>query len=117
MPAAITSNGTVFRGDDGKLYVRLNWQKRYITLAAVSTVLGLAFKLEDPENLLGKGKHLGITCALIPTDTEGVVLGKRHDPMGVPFYNCPTEGHDVVAPARRRRDRRGGRGRASAGGC
>ncbi|MEP0548993.1 MAG: acyl-CoA dehydrogenase [Rhodothermales bacterium] len=93
---AISSTGTVFRGDDGKLYVRLNWRKRYITLAAVATVLGLAFKLEDPENLLGKGKHLGITCALIPTDTEGVELGKRHDPMGVPFYNCPTEGHDVV---------------------
>ena len=94
----ITSSGVVFRGDDGTLYVRLNWQKRYITLAAVATVLGLAFKLEDPDNLLGRGTHLGITCALVPTETEGVVLGKRHDPMGVPFYNCPTEGHDVVLP-------------------
>ena len=92
----ITSNGVVFRGDDGDLYVRLNWQKRYITLAAISTVLGLAFKMKDPENLLGQGTDLGITCALVPTDAEGVVLGKRHDPMGVPFYNCPTEGHDVV---------------------
>src|SRR5690606_12982591 len=87
-----------FRGDDGKLYLRLNWTKRYITLAAVATVLGLAFKLEDPDNLLGKGPHPGITCALIPTDTEGVVNDRRHDPLGIPFYNCPTEGHDVVLP-------------------
>ncbi len=93
---AISSTGVVFKGDDGELYLRLNWRKRYITLAAISDVLGLAFKLEDPDELLGKGKTLGITCALVPTDTEGVVLGKRHDPLGVPFWNCPTEGHDVV---------------------
>ncbi len=95
---AISSRGVVFRGDDGALYVRLSWRKRYITLAAVSTVLGLAFKLDDPDNLLGRGTDLGISCALVPTDTEGVVLGQRHDPLGVPFYNCPTEGHDVVLP-------------------
>ncbi|MFK7846972.1 MAG: acyl-CoA dehydrogenase, partial [Rhodothermales bacterium] len=95
---AITSNGVVFKGEDGALYVRLNWRKRYITLAAISTVLGLAFKLRDPDNLLGKGTSPGITCALIPTALEGVVLGKRHNPMGVPFYNCPTEGHDVIVP-------------------
>jgi len=93
---SMTSNGLVFRGDDGKLYLRLNWKKRYITLAAISTILGLAFKLRDPENLLGKGEFPGITCALIPTSTTGVVMGRRHDPLGVPFYNCPTEGHDVV---------------------
>ncbi|MFN1834507.1 acyl-CoA dehydrogenase [Balneola sp. MJW-20] len=92
------SEGLVFKGEDGNLYLKLNWRKRYITLAAISTVLGLAFKLKDPENLLGKGVDPGITCALIPSDTEGVVLGKRHDPMGIPFYNCPTEGHDVVVP-------------------
>ncbi len=95
---AITSDGIVFRGDDGQLYIRLNWKKRYITLAAISTVLGLAFKLRDPENLLGKGENPGITCALIPTDTAGVILGRRHDPLGIPFYNSPTEGHDVVVP-------------------
>jgi acyl-CoA dehydrogenase len=95
---AITSDGIVFRGDDGQRYIRLNWKKRYITLAAISTVLGLAFKLRDPENLLGKGENPGITCALIPTDTPGVVLGRRHDPLGIPFYNSPTEGHDVVVP-------------------
>ena len=93
---AISSRGEVFRGDDGDLYLRLNWRKRYITLAAISDVLGLAFKLDDPDNLLGKGTDLGITCALIPSDTEGVVVGDRHDPLGVPFWNCPTEGHDVV---------------------
>ena len=95
---AMTSRGEVFRGDDGQLYLRLSWNKRYITLAAVSTLLGLAFKLTDPDNLLGKGRDLGITCALIPSKTPGVVLGKRHDPMGVPFYNCPTSGEDVVVP-------------------
>lgn len=92
------SRGEVFKGDDGELYIRLNWNKRYITLAAISTVLGLAFKLYDPENLLGKGTGLGITCALIPTNTKGVVLGRRHDPLGVPFYNCPTQGRDVIVP-------------------
>ena len=95
---AISSSGVVFKGEDGSLYLRLNWTKRYITLAAISTVLGLAFKLRDPENLLGKGESPGITCALIPTNAEGVVLGRRHDPLGVPFYNCPTDGHNVVVP-------------------
>ena len=96
---SIRASGVVFRGEDGQLYLRLNWKKRYITLAAISTVLGLAFKLRDPDNLLGKGENPGITCALIPTDTPGVVLGMRHDPMGTPFYNSPTEGHNVVVSA------------------
>ncbi len=93
---SLTSYGTLFKGDDGGLYVRLNWNKRWITLAALSTILGLAFRLRDPENLLGKGEDVGITCALIPTDTPGVKIGRRHDPLGVPFYNCPTQGKDVV---------------------
>ena len=93
---AMTAEGEVFKGEDGELYIRLNFEKRYITLAAISTVIGLAFKLEDPENHLGKGKHLGITCALIPSDTEGIRLGRRHDPLGVPFYNCPINGEDAV---------------------
>ncbi|MBV8516410.1 MAG: acyl-CoA dehydrogenase [Acidobacteria bacterium] len=95
---SITSNGTLFKGEDGKLYIRLEWNKRYITLAAIATLLGLAFRLRDPENLLGQGEDLGITCALIPTTTPGVVLGRRHDPLFTPFYNCPTQGHDVVVP-------------------
>ncbi len=94
---AIESTGVIFE-KEGELYLRLNWRKRYITLAAVSTVLGLAFKLKDPDNHLGKGEDLGITCALVPTRTQGVRLGKRHDPLGIPFYNCPTEGHDVEVP-------------------
>ncbi len=95
---SLQSRGEVFRGEDGQLYIRLNWSKRYITLAAISTLLGLAFQLHDPDELLGRGKKLGITCALIPTDTTGIELGQRHDPLGIPFYNCPTEGKDVVVP-------------------
>ena len=94
--ASITSGGIVFRGEDGKLYLRLNWNKRYITLATIATLMGLAFKLRDPDNLLGKGVDVGITCALIPTNTPGVIINRRHDPMGVPFYNSPTVGKDVV---------------------
>lgn len=93
---SITSEGTLFKGEDGKLYMKLNWNKRWITLAAISTILGLAFRLRDPQNLLGKGEDLGITCALIPTKTPGVIVGQRHDPLGTPFYNCPTQGKDVV---------------------
>lgn len=93
---AITSTGILFKGQDGQLYIRLNWNKRWITLAAISTVIGLAFRLRDPENLLGKGEDLGITCGLIPAKTPGVVLGRRHDPLSIPFYNCPTQGKDVV---------------------
>ena len=95
---ALTSHGVVFEGEDGMLYLRLNWKKRYITLAPIATVIGLAFKLHDPENLLGKGEFPGITCALIPADTPGVVNPGRHDPIGTPFYNGPTEGYDVVVP-------------------
>ncbi len=95
---SIQSDGVVFK-KDGKTYIRLNWNKRYITLAAISHLLGLAFRLKDPENILGTGKKdLGITCALIPTETPGVVIGRRHDPLSVPFYNCPTQGKDVVVP-------------------
>lgn len=95
----IQAEGVLFRGEDGEIYIRLNWNKRWITLAAISTLIGLAFKLRDPENLLGKGEDLGITCALIPSNLKGVVLGKRHDPMSIPFHNCPTHGHDVVVKA------------------
>ncbi|HLQ37651.1 MAG TPA: acyl-CoA dehydrogenase, partial [Planctomycetota bacterium] len=95
---AIQASGVVCRGDDGRLMLKLNWNKRYITLAAVSTVLGLAFQVHDPDNLLGKGPLPGITCALIPTSAAGVQLGRRHDPMGIPFYNCPTTGRDVMVP-------------------
>ena len=94
--ASINSEGVVFKDSDGQIKVRLNWNKRYITLASISTVLGLAFKLKDPQNLLGLGEDVGITCALIPTTTPGVILGQRHDPLTIPFHNCPTRGKDVV---------------------
>lgn len=93
---SLEANGVVFRGSDQELYLRLNWKKRYITLGAVSTVLGLAVKILDPENLLGKGKDLGITCVLVPSSTPGVNVHMRHDPLGVPFFNCPIEGENVV---------------------
>jgi acyl-CoA dehydrogenase len=96
--ASITSQGVIFKGEDHQLYLRLNWRKRYITLGAIATLLGLAFRLYDPENWLGLGEDVGITCALIPTNIEGVILNQRHEPMGVPFYNSPTEGHSVIVP-------------------
>ncbi|MEM9266769.1 MAG: acyl-CoA dehydrogenase, partial [Cyanobacteria bacterium P01_F01_bin.13] len=97
--ASLQSSGTVFKGKDGELYLRLNWEKRYITLGAIATIIGLAVRLRDPDNLLGKGVDVGITCVLVPADTPGVKLGRRHDPMGVPFYNSPIAGRNVVLSA------------------
>ncbi|ELA7355224.1 acyl-CoA dehydrogenase [Vibrio alginolyticus] len=97
----IPDQGVVCYGThEGKevLGVRVSWNKRYITLAPVATVLGLAFKLQDPEGLLGDKKEVGITCALIPADHEGVEIGERHDPLGSAFMNGPTRGEDVFIP-------------------
>ena len=80
------------------LGIRLHWDKRYATLAPVATVIGLAFHLRDPDRLLGGEEDLGITCALIPTHLPGVEVGRRHDPLGVPFLNGPTTGKDVFVP-------------------
>ena len=80
------------------LGIRLTWNKRYITLAPVATVLGLAFKLFDPDRLLGGKEELGITCALIPTTTPGVIIGRRHFPLNQAFQNGPTQGEDVFIP-------------------
>ncbi len=95
---AIQAEGVVFKDESGALMLKLNWNKRYTSLATVSTIIGLAFKLKDPENLLGQGVSPGITCALIPTDSPGVRADERHDPLGVPFHNCAIYGKDVVAP-------------------
>ena len=98
---AIPDTGVVCMGDwQGQqvLGMRLTWNKRYITLAPIATVLGLAFKLSDPEKLLGGEEDLGITCALIPTSTPGVQIGRRHFPLNVPFQNGPTLGKDVFVP-------------------
>lgn len=80
------------------LGIRVSWNKRYITLAPVATVLGLAFKLQDPDGLIGDKKELGITCALIPADHPGVEIGERHDPLNLAFMNGPTRGNDVFIP-------------------
>ena len=99
--AATQSRGVVCRGvyhGEEVLGMRLSWRKRYITLAPVASVIGLAFRLYDPDGLIGEQEDLGITCALIPRDTPGIEIGQRHDPMGVPFQNGPTVGHDVFVP-------------------
>ncbi|QUJ66859.1 acyl-CoA dehydrogenase FadE [Photobacterium sp. GJ3] len=98
---AIPDFGIVRKGEwqgEEVLGMELTWNKRYITLAPVATVLGLAFKLYDPEHLLGDEEELGITCALIPTDLEGVKIGRRHFPLNVPFQNGPTQGDKIFVP-------------------
>ncbi|MGN4963944.1 acyl-CoA dehydrogenase FadE [Aeromonas dhakensis] len=98
---SIPDFGIVCKGEwEGKevLGMRLTWNKRYITLAPIATVLGLAFKLRDPEHLLGDEEELGITCALIPTHIKGVEIGRRHFPLNVPFQNGPTRGKNVFVP-------------------
>ncbi|MDF1757973.1 MAG: acyl-CoA dehydrogenase [Legionellaceae bacterium] len=99
--ASIPDRGVVCtKTIDGKkvLGMKLTWDKRYITLCPVATIIGLAFRLFDPENLLGKGEDLGITCALIPADTPGVIKGRRHFPLNVAFMNGPTQGDKVFVP-------------------
>lgn len=80
------------------LGVRVSWEKRWITLAPVATVLGLAFKMYDPDGLLGDTRDIGITCALVPTEYAGVSVGRRHYPAGAVFMNGPTWGRDVFIP-------------------
>ena len=98
---AIPDTGVVAYGQhQGKqvLGIRLNWEKRYITLAPIATLIGLAFKLEDPEQLLSDDTHPGITVALIPRETPGIEIGKRHMPLDIPFQNGPIYGQDVFIP-------------------
>ncbi|RQO71111.1 acyl-CoA dehydrogenase [Aquitalea sp. FJL05] len=80
------------------LGLRVSWEKRWITLAPVATILGLAFKMYDPDHLLGDKEEIGITCALVPTEHEGVCIGRRHFPGGAAFMNGPTWGKDVFIP-------------------
>ncbi len=104
---SLIDNGIVcYDNFEGKkvLGLRLNWEKRYITLAPIATVIGLAFKAYDPDNLLPDDhplhnkNDLGITCALIPRNTEGLSIGTRHKPIGEPFQNGPIFGKDVFIP-------------------
>ncbi|WP_419735411.1 acyl-CoA dehydrogenase [Pseudomonas sp. COR18] len=98
---AMPDTGVVCKGDwngEEVLGLRLNWEKRYITLGPVATLLGLAFKAHDPDHLLGEQEDLGISLALIPTDTPGVEIGRRHLPLGAAFMNGPNAGKDVFIP-------------------
>lgn len=98
---SIPDTGIVCRGTfNGKevIGLRLNWDKRYITLAPVASLLGLAFKLYDPDHLLSDKTSRGITCALIPVNTPGITIGHKHMPLNMAFPNGPTQGHDVFVP-------------------
>lgn len=99
--SAMIDEGVVEKGiwqGNEVLGIRLNWSKRYITLAPVCTVLGLAFQLRDPDGHLGGTEDIGITCALVPTDLPGVETGRRHIPSATMFLNGPTTGKDVFVP-------------------
>ncbi|WP_215406908.1 acyl-CoA dehydrogenase [Janthinobacterium sp. JC611] len=99
--AAIPDLGVVCMGvHEGRatLGFRLSWNKRYITLAPVATLLGLAFQTSDPDHLLSDNDAPGITCALIPASHDGVVIGRRHHPLNAAFQNGPTSGTDVFIP-------------------
>jgi len=99
--AAIPDTGVVCRGvyqGQEVIGLKLNFSKRYITLAPVATVVGLAFRMFDPEKLLGGKVDIGITCALLPRDTPGITIGRRHLPLNIPFQNGPVQGHDVFVP-------------------
>ncbi len=93
---SIQSEGVVFKDEEGSLKIRLNFEKRYITLSSIATVIGLAFVLKDPEKLLGKSEDWGITCALVEAKCEGIDQTKRHDPLNVPFNNAPLIGKNVI---------------------
>lgn len=98
---AMPDSGVVCKGmHEGKeiIGIRLNWDKRYITLAPIATLLGLAFKLSDPDQLLSTNKEPGITLCLIPTNHPGVDIGRRHYPLQLAFMNGPTRGKDVFIP-------------------
>ncbi|MCE9789779.1 acyl-CoA dehydrogenase [Shewanella chilikensis] len=98
---AIPDEGIVCRGEfqgEETLGLKLSWNKRYITLAPVATVLGLAFQMRDPDGLLGDKVNLGITCALIPTGHPGVKIGRRHNPLNMAFMNGTTQGEEVFIP-------------------
>lgn len=99
--AALIDSGVVCKGKwegERTIGIRLNWDKRYITLAPVATVLGLAFKLYDPDHLIGDKDDYGITAALVPTDLPGIGIGRRHHPLDIAFQNGPTTGTDVFVP-------------------
>lgn len=99
--SSLIDEGIVTRGQfngQNVIGLRLNWNKRYITLAPVATVIGLAVKVRDPDHILGAETELGITVVLMPADLPGIEIGKRHFPLNQPFMNGPTRGKDVFVP-------------------
>ncbi|MDB5986734.1 MAG: acyl-CoA dehydrogenase, partial [Nevskia sp.] len=96
--ASIKADGLLFKDSDGELKIKMNFRKRYITLAPIANLVTLACRLRDPQNLLGKGEDVGISCVLIHEGTPGFSHGDHHDPIGDPFYNGPLIGKDVVVP-------------------
>ncbi|MDX1497120.1 MAG: acyl-CoA dehydrogenase, partial [Salinisphaeraceae bacterium] len=97
--ASINADGEVFKDDDGEVKIRMNFRKRYITMAPIANLISVATVLRDPDNLLGKGENPGITVVLVEKGTPGLTNGDRHWPIGDPFYNGPIIGKDVVVPA------------------
>jgi len=93
---AIQSYGELFTDDAGKIRIRLQFEKRYITLGTIASIIGLAFVLKDPNNLLGTHSDLGITCALVSAKKDGIDQTRRHDPLNVPFINAPLIGKNVI---------------------
>ena len=97
--ASMRADGQVFREANGSIGIRLNFRKRYITLAPIANLATIACKLHDPQNLLGKGETPGITCLLVHKGAPGFASGDHHEPIGDPFYNGPLTGTDLVVPA------------------
>jgi len=98
---SIPDVGVVCKGEwEGKevLGMKLTFSKRYITLSPISTLIGLAFRLQDPDGLIGDTEDYGITCALIPREVEGLEIGRRHLPIGDAFLNGPIKGKDIFVP-------------------
>lgn len=95
--ASIKAEGVVFRDEQGEVKIRLNFRKRYITLAPAANLISLAFQMHDPENLLGKGEYPGITVVMLHKGTPGLSNGDHHLPIGLSFYNGPIIGENVIA--------------------
>lgn len=93
---SIKSNGVLFKDESGKIKIKLNFEKRYITLGNIATLIGLAFVLKDPKHLLGEEENLGITFGLVDHKKDGVDNSRRHDPLTIPFVNSPLYGKDVI---------------------
>lgn len=95
--ASMKAEGEVYKDEDGEIKFKLNFRKRYITLAPIANLISLACRLHDPENLLGRGEDAGITVLLLKKGTEGLRIGDHHEPIGDVFHNGPIVGENVIA--------------------